>query len=135
MTHVDTAKLVSDALRRSGCDPSRIDILDAHSTIAIDFNAHPSIYVSREGSEVWLSSPAGERDGLDYVTFDGRLLVAMSDSRAWTVLNTPLFFSCSENIVYVNGRLAAEYIADADLFREALNDFFDTGMLLVPVRR
>ncbi len=52
--HVDIATLVREALLDSGCDPNLLSNFDSHSTIALDFDDLPSIYVSSQDEDIWL---------------------------------------------------------------------------------
>ncbi|MEA9389624.1 SPI-1 type III secretion system chaperone SpaK [Acerihabitans sp. TG2] len=52
--HVDIATLVREALLDSGCDPNLLSNFDSHSTIALDFNDLPSIYISSQDDDIWL---------------------------------------------------------------------------------
>ncbi|BAE75364.1 Surface presentation of antigens protein SpaK [Sodalis glossinidius str. 'morsitans'] len=54
--YVDIAALVREALLDSGCDPSLLGSFDSHSTIALDFNDMPSIYISSSDDDIWLWS-------------------------------------------------------------------------------
>lgn len=58
--YVDIAALVREALLESGCDPNLLDNFDSHSTIALDFNDLPSIYISVQDEDVWLWSRIAE---------------------------------------------------------------------------
>lgn len=58
--YVDIAALVREALLESGCDPNLLDNFDSHSTIALDFNDLPSIYISCQEEDVWLWSRLAE---------------------------------------------------------------------------
>ncbi len=58
--YVDIAALVREALLESGCDPNLLDNFDSHSTIALDFNDLPSIYISSQEEDIWLWSRLAE---------------------------------------------------------------------------
>ncbi|WP_074011926.1 SPI-1 type III secretion system chaperone SpaK [Candidatus Sodalis sp. SoCistrobi] len=58
--YVDIAALVREALLDSGCDPSLLGSFDSHSTIALDFNDMPSIYISSSDDDIWLWSRIAE---------------------------------------------------------------------------
>ncbi|WP_413735598.1 SPI-1 type III secretion system chaperone SpaK [Sodalis sp. RH21] len=58
--YVDIAALVREALLDSGCDPNLLDNFDSHSTIALDFNDLPSIYISSQEEDIWLWSRIAE---------------------------------------------------------------------------
>lgn len=58
--HVDIAELVREALLESGCDPNLLSNFDSHSTIALDFNDLPSIYISSHDEDIWLWSRLAE---------------------------------------------------------------------------
>lgn len=58
--YVDIATLVREALLDSGCDPSLLSNFDSHSTIALDFNDLPSIYISSQEEDIWLWSRIAE---------------------------------------------------------------------------
>ncbi|CAK8743598.1 hypothetical protein SODG_006734 [Sodalis praecaptivus] len=58
--YVDIAALVREALLDSGCDPSLLGNFDSHSTIALDFNDMPSIYISSSDDDIWLWSRIAE---------------------------------------------------------------------------
>ncbi|XBS70283.1 SPI-1 type III secretion system chaperone SpaK [Acerihabitans sp. KWT182] len=58
--YVDIAELVREALLESGCDPNLLDNFDSHSTIALDFNDLPSIYISSQEEDIWLWSRLAE---------------------------------------------------------------------------
>lgn len=58
--HVDIAALVREALLESGCNPNLLDNFDSHSTIALDFNDLPSIYISSQDEDIWLWSRIAE---------------------------------------------------------------------------
>lgn len=58
--YVDIAALVREALLESGCDPNLLDNFDSHSTIALDFNDLPSIYISCQDEDIWLWSRLAE---------------------------------------------------------------------------
>lgn len=58
--YVDIAALVREALLESGCDPNLLDNFDSHSTIALDFNDLPSIYISCQEEDIWLWSRLAE---------------------------------------------------------------------------
>ncbi|MFT4463805.1 MAG: SPI-1 type III secretion system chaperone SpaK [Sodalis sp. (in: enterobacteria)] len=58
--YVDIAALVREALLDSGCDPSLLGNFNSHSTIALDFNDMPSIYISSSDDDIWLWSRIAE---------------------------------------------------------------------------
>src|SRR5476651_758771 len=60
--YVDIAALVREALLESGCNPNLLDNFDSHSTIALDFNDLPSIYISLQDEDVWLWSRLTEHN-------------------------------------------------------------------------
>lgn len=122
--YVDIATLVRDALLDSGCDPSLLGNFDSHSTIALDFNELPSIYISTNEDEVWLWSRVAElnENVVEHCAFELLKQLMIADD---FVRGGHLSLAENENHLELKALLSPHCVENKENFGAALSQFFE----------
>ncbi|MEB0140393.1 MULTISPECIES: hypothetical protein [unclassified Undibacterium] len=124
MQYIDIATLVKDALLSGGCAADMIGDLDSHSTIALDFNWSPTIYVGRRDDDIWLWSRLCEYHENSVDLHAASLLKEMMKKLSW-VRNDHLCFNEDQGYLELRGLVALSALEDGEKFREALEGFLE----------
>ncbi|WP_380178181.1 SPI-1 type III secretion system chaperone SpaK [Kalamiella sp. sgz302252] len=121
--YIDLVSLVRDALRESGCDESLISDIDAHSTISLDFEDYPSIFISSIDDGIWLWSRLCEDNGNILQVYAAPLLEKIMQGCAFS-LTGQLQLASNENYLELRGIVQPASLENGARFAEALDEFF-----------
>ncbi|HEY0210483.1 SPI-1 type III secretion system chaperone SpaK [Acerihabitans sp.] len=122
--YVDIAALVREALLESGCDPNLLDNFDSHSTIALDFNDLPSIYISCQEEDIWLWSRVAEYNETALRQCAFSLLKEHMDGAAF-IRGQQFSFNENEGHLEFKALLHPDCLQSAQKFAEALSGYFE----------
>lgn len=122
--YVDIAALVREALLDNGCDPSLLGNFDSHSTIALDFNDMPSVYISSSDDDIWLWSRIAEYQDTILEQCSYNLLKELLEGAEYI---RGRHFSLAENESYLELKalLLPWCLENKQNFASALSGFFE----------
>lgn len=124
MHDIDIANLLSEALRKSGCNESLLNNFDGHSTIEMECIDRPSILLSKDDDNVWIWSRLQE---------ENNLLIEQKSAVLLPLLMKPCFFSTTDQLqlmvldgfIILKAIVKNEYLFDSSAFARALEEFFE----------
>lgn len=130
--NIDLADLVRKALISCGCNENLLQNFDAHSTIQLEFDEKPSIFISRDDEdEIWVWSSLMS---LSAKPVRDNLLESLKNStRMDEALNKELDFSATkkleldndEDAIHLKVKVDPDYLYDPKKFSTVLTGFFD----------
>ncbi|NDL61524.1 InvB/SpaK family type III secretion system chaperone [Acerihabitans arboris] len=122
--YVDIAALVREALMESGCDPDLLDNFDSHSTIALDFNDLPSIYISSQDEDIWLWSRIAEYNEATVKQCAAELLTEHMRGAEF-IRGEQFLLARNEGYLELKALLNPVCLQSAQNFAVALSGYFD----------
>lgn len=124
MVEMDLAALVESALLEMGCDSSLLGKIDSHSTIALDFNGRPSIYVSEKEGDIWLWSKIYEYHDEAFDQLAPKLLKELMQGYEFIRGEHPALVT-NEGYFELKALVHTHCLVDGKNFAQALNGFFE----------
>lgn len=124
MVEMDLAVLVEGALLEMGCDSSLLGKIDSHSTIALDFNGRPSIYVSEKDGDIWLWSRIFEHHDEAFDQLAPKLLKELMHGYEF-IRGEHLALVINDGYFELKALVHSNCLVDGKSFAQALNGFFE----------
>lgn len=121
--NIDVACLLRDALTESGCDSQKLDNFDNHSTIVLEFDGHPDIFVTQLDDDIWLWTRLVEDNGLTLSQFSSPLLEKLMQGCQFAA-SGQLHLATNEGFIELKGLVHRRYLQSATQFAAALDEFF-----------
>lgn len=121
--YIDLVELVRGALVESGCDESLISDIDAHSTISLDFDDLPSIYINTIDENVWLWSRLIEYNGNILSINATALLEKIMQGCAHAITGQQQLVS-NDGYLELRSMVQPDFLESSNRFAEALDEFF-----------
>ncbi|MFP7609861.1 InvB/SpaK family type III secretion system chaperone [Serratia quinivorans] len=122
--HIDLGDVVRSALLELGCEESMLSDFDGHSTIMLDFNDRPALFISTEENNVWLWSRIAEENSSLLALRGGELLPALMEGYGFSVCGQ-LQLTFSEGYLLLRAMIAPAVLQDTEQFSVALEEFFN----------
>jgi hypothetical protein len=119
--YVDVISLLKDALRDTGNESMMEPGLDAHSTIALDFEGAPSIFVDQIDEEVWLSGKFTVHDS-HWTANAEAILACVSEQSDFIASRAPGIFKTDSTVDFY-ALIHSRFLEDARGFLHALQGF------------
>jgi hypothetical protein len=134
MQRLCLADLVKDALLKTGCNPDLIQQLDRHSTVQIDLNDGPSIYIGNLDEHVVIWS--------DLCDFHESIVRHCSEALLNEIMsgfsygrNQQLVLRESERKLQIYSDVIDECLMDSAVMAEAINAFFERQTCILEILR
>jgi type III secretion system chaperone len=119
--YVDVISLLQQSLREMGNESLMEPGLDAHSTIALDFDDAPSIFVDQIDGEVWLSAKFTVHDSHWRANAEA-ILACVCEQSDFIASRAPAIFRSDDTVdFYV--LVSSRFLEDARGFLHALQGF------------
>jgi hypothetical protein len=119
--YVDVIGLLKEALREMGNESLMAPGLDAHSTIALDFEGAPSIFVDQIDGEIWLSGKFTVHDA-HWAANAEAILACVSQQSDFIASRSPGIFK-TDATVDLYALVSCRFLEDARGFLHALQGF------------
>jgi hypothetical protein len=119
--YVDVIGLLKEALREMGNESLMAPGLDAHSTIALDFDGAPSIFVDQIEGDVWLSGKLTVHDSRWAANAEA-ILACVSEQSDFIASRSPGIFK-TDTTVDLYALISCRFLEDARGFLHALQGF------------
>jgi hypothetical protein len=119
--NVDMLSLLKDALREMGNESLIAPGLDAHSTIALDFENAPSIFVDQIDDEVWFSGKFAVHDALWAANAEA-ILECVSQQSDFIASRAPAIFK-TDGAADMYALVHSHFLEDTHGFLHALQGF------------
>jgi hypothetical protein len=119
--YVDVLTLLREALREMGNESLIAPGLDAHSTIALDFEDAPSVFVDQIDGEVWFSGKFTVHDALWAANAEA-ILACVSQQSDFIASRAPAIFK-TDSTVDLYALVDSHFLEDARGFLHALQGF------------
>ncbi len=119
--YVDVLTLLRGALQELGLESLLAPGIDLHSTIALDFENAPSIFVDQIDNEVWLSGKFSVHDALWAANAES-ILACISQQSDFIASRAPAVFK-SDGTVDLYALVKGHYLEDVPRFLYALQGF------------
>ncbi|PRP70988.1 type III secretion system chaperone SpaK [Chromobacterium amazonense] len=124
MYTLDIAQLVRSALEESGCDSSKVGDLDCHSTIELEMNELPSIYITTQNEDVWLWSFIGNHCDTLIAQRGGELLQELMQGCSFA-RGEQLQLAEQDGSLALKALVHSDYLVNGSSFSAALNGFLE----------
>ncbi|WP_067700227.1 hypothetical protein [Erwinia sp. ErVv1] len=121
--YTDIVSLIRGALLENGCDESLLGDFDSHSTISLDFEKHPSMFISVDDNYVWIWSRLCEVSDSIMQYKASALLEKMIEGCQFSITGQ-LHISLNEGYIELKGMVHPNFLENSSRFAEALDEFF-----------
>ncbi|MEJ0004478.1 MAG: hypothetical protein WDN30_14700 [Pararobbsia sp.] len=121
--YVDVIGLLKEVLCSMGAESLMAPGLDAHSTIALDFEDAPTVLVDQIDGEVWLSGKLPVDDA-QWVAKAPEILGCLSEQSNFIAARAPAIHK-GDGTADLYALISNQFLNDAEGFLEALHGFHD----------